>query len=80
MISFRTCFSFLNRKFISVPISPKVSISTKVPNIADFLATKTFGDIGLTPLILNIFENKINYIMIKLADYNDMKIKEKIAF
>ena len=42
-------FLFFDRKFIFVPISPKV------PNIAEFFCHETFGDIAPCRLSTNIF-------------------------
>jgi hypothetical protein len=39
-------FYFLTKKLISVPISPKVPVSTLVPDIAEIFRQKISGDIG----------------------------------
>ena len=39
-------FIFWTKKFIFVPISPKVPNIAECANIAEFFCKKTFGDIG----------------------------------
>ena len=38
-------------KLISFPISPKVSITPKMPNIAKFILENTIGDFGPPPVV-----------------------------